>query len=185
MRDSVPESIEPMRSEAIPQVERPTQVSDLLASMLGQRFARGASEGERAIAAWFGANGDRERAHTTRVFLRKPKAAGLDPVMCVYVDSHAYATDLNANRDLYLGRLANWGFYVSGIEFAVDRNAHRQQGQVQQETTRSSRPRNAVASPATPQEQARIDDLLKEAPESLKASISKAILASLRSKGQF
>lgn len=169
-----------MRSEMIPTntVERLSQVlQDVMVKKLGRHL--GANQ--RAAAAWFGANGDRERAHTTRVFLRSARLAGADPIICVRVDSHAFLTDLSANRDLYLSRLANWGFFVSGIDFAVDREARHPCGAAQ------GPPLAQVGAPSrdglSAEQGARLDELIAKVPAQLRPSISKAIIASMGNEG--
>jgi hypothetical protein len=92
-----------------------------MGEVVGRRMASKMSDNQRAAAAWYRANGDRERAHTTGVFLKRPRKAGAAPVLGVYVDSHAMATDFGVNKDIYLARLANIGYEVSGIEFLPSR----------------------------------------------------------------
>ena len=106
--------------------ERPGQVGDLMREIVDVRMSAQMSDTQRATAAWFRANGDRERAHTTGVFLKKPRVAGAAPVMGVYVDTHAMATDFGVNKDLYLARLANIGCEVSGIEFIPSKDFIRE-----------------------------------------------------------
>ena len=181
---------EPMRSETIPS---PTAeaLSSIVERALGADAARHMSAAQRAHAAWFAANGDRERQHTTKVFLRAARTKGMAPVICVYVDSHAYLTDLSANRDLYLARLANQGFAVSGIEFAVDREARAKR--VEARRAAKAEERHAVVEDLTdimldvefaPDEAARVRDLVDELPEGLRKSVSKAIANSIMNKSR-
>lgn len=166
-----------MRSETLEGHEGASALSDLLEQVVGDAMAGRASAVQRARTAWFGANGDRERAHTTRVFLREGRA-GAAPILCVYVDSHAYVTDLTANRDLYLSRLANWGFYVSGIEFSVDREHVR--------AVRAARSGEQAQQAASQEPVELPDDLaarVEQLPEPLRDKVSKAIFASLRKRG--
>lgn len=168
---------EPMRSEALPGPSRVRRVGEVLDEVVSGGLSRGMSAAQRAAVAWAACNGDRERAHTTRVFLRAPRVEGADPVIWVYVDSHAFLTDLTANRDIYLARLANWGFAVSGIEFAVDREAHgRVRGAC---VVGAAEGRPDVGDAPTDEERARAEELAGSLPAALRPSVSKAIAATL------
>ena len=153
---------------------RDEALSAVMERLVGQDMAAHMGANQRAQAAWRAANGDRERAHTTRVFLRAARTAGLAPVMCVYVDSHALVSDFSANRDLYLARLANQGFAVSGIEFAVDRTARAQAVPTVPSVTGS--PRADAPIGAVP---ADLEPLVEALPDSLREKVSKAIAASI------
>lgn len=163
-----------MQSETLPEA-RDERLSTLMEQVVGQGMATKMSANQRAMAAWRAANGDRERAHTTRVFLRAPRSSGRAPVLCVYVDSHALATDFSANRDLYLARLANQGFAVSGIEFSVDRNAHRVRAKQAPEPSPTTGPVSTQPK-EVPEE---LVALVETLPESLREKVSKAIVASI------
>ena len=156
--------------------ERPGQVGDLMREIVDVRMSAQMSDTQRATAAWFRANGDRERAHTTGVFLKKPRVAGAAPVMGVYVDTHAMATDFGVNKDLYLARLANIGCEVSGIEFIPTRRKTqaKKKADVQVQSTEQPLPE------LTPLERAEVADLVEKLPDDLKASVSKAIELSKR-----
>ena len=168
-----------MRSETICSPARPERLSQLVSSVLGAEIAPRMDANQRAAGAWFAANGDRERAHTTRVYLRRPRTAALAPVICVLVDSHAFACDLSANRDLYLARLANQGFRVSGIEFMVDREAPR--GRTGREGSKEGIARGGKAGGQdvradVPQE---LEAFLAQLSPTLRKSASKAVINSL------
>lgn len=96
-------------------------IGEVLSRVVGGEMRGRMSAAQRAAAAWYGANGDIERAHTTGVFLKKPKREGAAPILGVYVDSHARLTDFTVNREIYLARLHNAGLEVSGIEFRLTR----------------------------------------------------------------
>ena len=113
MSESVQPRYESMHSEAMPEPDRAERVGALLDRVMGSGLSDSLTDNQRAAIAWHAANGDRERAHTTRVFLKKSRLDGADPIICVYVDNHSFLTDLTANRDIYLARLANWGLRVS------------------------------------------------------------------------
>ena len=96
-------------------------IGEVLSRVVGGEMRGRMSAAQRAAAAWYGANGDIERAHTTGVFLKKPKREGAAPILGVYVDSHARLTDFTVNREIYLARLHNAGLELSGIEFRLTR----------------------------------------------------------------
>ena len=96
-------------------------IGEVLSRVVGGEMHGRMSAAQRAAAAWYGANGDIERAHTTGVFLKKPKREGAAPILGVYVDSHARLTDFTVNREIYLARLHNAGLELSGIEFRLTR----------------------------------------------------------------
>ena len=73
--------------------------------------------GHAAGLAWHSVIGDIERKHTTGVFVGKPKAPGMAPALCVYVDSRMRMVDFNANREIYLARLQTAGFDYSEVRF--------------------------------------------------------------------
>lgn len=172
-----------MHSEALPARDSVESLGSLLRGVMGEHVSGRLSANQRAMVAWYGSNGDRERAHTTRVFLRQAKVRGADPIICVYVDSHSYLTDLTANRDIYLARLANWGFMVSGIEFGVDRELHRHEGGgllddagSGGEARKSVQPSERLVS--------EVDDMVENVPESLREKVSRAIIALKMSNGE-
>ena len=172
-----------MRSEAIPAPDQGEQVGVLLERVITGKLSSQMNDNQRAAIAWHAANGDRERAHTTRVFLKKGRTANADPIICVYVDSHAFLTDLKANCNLYLSRLANWGFYVSGIEFGVDREAYARKSPARvKEAPQEASPQ--AADQLTPQQRAELEALVKDVPDALKESISRAIAASFLAEGK-
>mgnify|MGYP002624396941 CR=1 FL=1 len=97
----------------------PSRAGDLVGALFGPVGASRLSAAQQAARAWFSANGDRERAHTTGVWLRKSGRAGVDPVLVVRLDSSLLAQELGTNKDLYLTRLAHAGVSVSDIRFDV------------------------------------------------------------------
>lgn len=159
-------------------------LSRLLDQVVGPGISGRLSRGQRAARAWLAANGDTERRHTCGVYLRATRAAGADPVLFVYVDSSARLTDFRANKDVYLARLANAGLAVSDVEFRLS----RKRGTLYAAAQGDSQPRGGVRGdgqgeplPAlTPQEEARVSELVADLPEGLKESASRAISNSLR-----
>ena len=79
--------------------------------------------GHSAGLAWHSVIGDIERKHTTGVFVGRPKAPGLAPALCVYVDSRMRMVDFNANREVYLARLQARGYEYSEVRFLQNKRA--------------------------------------------------------------
>ena len=147
--------------------------------LMDERMAASMSANQRAALAWRRANGDRERAHTTGVFLKRPRVRGAAPILAVYVDSHAMVTDFGVNKDIYLARLANVGFAVSGIEFLPSREGRRtrqQQGQAPQTAPTD------VLPALDAREAAEAERLVADLPEALRPSALKAVTNSMRQR---
>lgn len=148
-------------------------VASLIAGPLGADLG----EAQRAARAWYAANGDRERAHTTGVWLRRASRAGADPVMVVRVDSGLLASELGTNKDLYLSRLAFHGVRVSDIRFDV--------GQMPAGSTRPKRAKRADKTTTgpepslTPGEREDVERACAQLPDGLRQSVSRAMCASL------
>lgn len=98
-------------------------IASVISHFVGSDMRAHMSAAQRAAAAWYRANGDVERAHTTGVFLKRPRRKGDAPILGVYVDSHSRLTDFTVNREIYLARLHNVGLEVSGIEFLLTRRS--------------------------------------------------------------
>ena len=103
--------------------DAPESVGALMHTVVDQQMSAKMSANQRAAAAWYRANGDRERAHTRGVTLVAARKPGADPRMIVYVDSNVLLSDFRANTELYLGRLSMWGLQVSSLEFRLSRTA--------------------------------------------------------------
>jgi hypothetical protein len=150
----------------------PEGLPSLMQALMDDRMSRHLTANQRAWKAWYRANGDRERTHTKGVFLRRPRSGQGDPLLVVYVDSHALVTDFGVNKELYLARLANVGFRVSGISFQLSRKKVGSQGQ------RTPRPSHGLPSPLPEldaREHADVASLVSELPESLRATAARAI----------
>ena len=157
----------------------PTKIDALIGSLVDDHMVARMSANQRGAAAWFRANGDRERAHTTGVFLKRPRVRGAAPILAVYVDSHAMVTDFGVNKDIYLARLANVGFAVSGIEFLPSREGRRtrqQQGQAPQMAPTD------VLPALDAREAAEAERLVADLPEALRPSALKAVTNSMRQR---
>lgn len=147
-----------------------SSAGDVLRRYLGGEFGGHLSDAQRAAAAWYGCNGTVERKHTTGVYLRRGRTPGADPVLGVYVDSSSRLTDFTARREIYLARLANFGYAVSGVEFRLSKSRFV--------SARERREEPAAPKPLpelTPAEEARVQDLVSEVPEPLKESVSRAV----------
>lgn len=157
--------------------EKPRGVGDLMREVVDGDMHAKMSANQRAAAAWYRANGDREHAHTTGVFLKKSRVAGAAPILCVYVDSHAMATDFGVNKDIYMARLANVGFSVSGIQFMPSRKGYKP----------SRAPRAEAATTAheelpelSAEERQWVESLVSDLSDELRPSVSKAITLSMK-----
>ena len=158
-----------------------SESSEDLSSVLDEMMGRGAwarlGRNRRAAMAWFKANGDVERRHTSGVYLKRAASSGLPPVLVVYVDSHARLTDFMANREIYLVRLAAVGFEVSGVEFRLSREPVPEAPPSQQVT---SRPAEVVLPPLSDDERRRAAELTADLPEPLRQRVRRAMELSMR-----
>lgn len=158
----------------------PARAGDAVAMLLGGPLGKGLSAASRAARAWYAANGDRERAHTTGVWLQKSGRTGIDPVLVVALDSHLLASELGTNKELYLSRLAFRGIAISDIRFTVRPAAGQKgPGALRQASARgaaSGRPLPEL----TPAELERVERATAGLPQGLKQSASRAMCASLR-----
>jgi hypothetical protein len=73
----------------------PTPLSNIISTVFEGQMSKQSKAQTRAARAWFVANGDRERAHTTGVWTRQGPFEGADPVLCVAVDSGLLAQELS------------------------------------------------------------------------------------------
>ena len=165
-----------------------SSAADALAALMAGPLGKGLSKASAAAKAWYAANGDRERAHTTGVWLRKSGRAGVDPVMVVSLDSNLLAMELGTNKELYLTRLAFHGVAVSDIRFTVKRSARAAAGDGRQ-GGRGKAPHHAGAvreafahelPELTEKEKIDVDKATQNLPDGLRQSVSRAMCASLR-----
>lgn len=153
----------------------PTSAADALGELLRGPLGRGLSPAAAAARAWYAANGDRERRHTTGVWLRKAPRAGLDPVMVVGVDSNLLAQELGTNKEIYLSRLAFRGVAVSDVKFVP-----RQRADEAIEAARRPKKGAPPLPTLSELERRRVDEAVRDLPEGLRQSVSRAMCASLR-----
>lgn len=154
----------------------PSRAGDAVSMLLGGPLGNGLSAASRAARAWYAANGDRERAHTTGVWLQKSGRKGIDPVLVVALDSHLLAGELGTNKELYLSRLAFRGVAISDIRFTVRQrsdDARSAQGPLR---SRTPQPLPEL----TPADKERVERATANLPDGLKQSASRAMCASLR-----
>ena len=156
--------------------DAPQSVGSLVGEVVDGRMAARLSANQRAAAAWYRANGDRERDHTTGVFLKRSRVPGAAPILGVYVDSHIVATDFGVNKDIYLARLANAGCAVSGIEFIPSREGYRTRARARHTDQAAPEPLPVL----TPAERAEVADLVADLPEGVRESAYKAVELSKR-----
>ena len=156
----------------------PVSVASLFESFLDGR----GDEMVRATRAWYAVNGDIERAHTTGTFVREPRRGETDPVLVVYVDSRARATDFAANSEVYLARLANAGMSYSKVEFRLSKYPRRPAEAGPGRTGAvAAAPGAQAARPLPPlsrEEEDEIEVLLARVPEGMREDVRKAMRAS-------
>lgn len=146
-----------------------------MGALFSGEASRRLSETSVAARAWYAANGDRERAHTTGVWLRASGKRGVDPVLVVGVDSSLLALELGTNRDLYLSRLCWSGMAVSDIRFTVSRRS-----EASELRRKAAKEEKAPLPELLPSERKMVEAQTKDLPEGLRQSVSRAMCASLR-----
>lgn len=159
-------------------------IAHMLNTLLDSDLASKLSANQRAAAAWYKANGDIEKAHTTGVFLKKARNPKIDPVLCVYVDSHARLTDFTANREIYLIRLAHVGLHVSKVEFLLSKTLRAPS----QSSNHSSLTRDEVnktkvlegVPPLSEDEEVYVMQATQDLPDGLRQKAAQAMKNSLR-----
>lgn len=153
------------------------RAGDLVSALLGGPWGKGLGEAQRAARAWYAANGDRERSHTTGVWLRSAGRADVDPVMVVEVDANWLAGELSTNKDLYLSRISMRGVRVSDIRFQVGRR--RSSEGVLRPKEAKDKP-SASRAPLSPAELERIERACADLPDGLRQSTIRAMAATLQ-----
>lgn len=154
---------------------RQTSIGEALGGLMSSEAFTRYSGNERAAQAWFSANGDFEHRHTRGVFLRESTRQGVAPVLIVYVDNSSIQTDFRADKDIYLVRLAHYGFEVSDVEFKLSRSGHG----VRYELPEKKR----VAPPMpelTEEELAFVDQSVAPLEGSMRERVRNAMISSLR-----
>ena len=170
-----------MRSELLHTSDEPSSVSSVVSSLVDNRASAKMATQRRAWLAWRQANGDRERAHTVYVTVKRPRRASAAPVVVVGVDSHSLVSDLSANKEIYLARLRNVGFEASALEVRPARKRVER-------TKKNAKQQNASQPRLTPQlsaaDRERIQRMVAGLPESIRPSASKALEKSIIRKMQ-
>ena len=151
------------------------RAGDLVSALFGPQTRARLSGAQAAARAWYACNGDRERAHTTGVWLRKSGREGVDPVMSVRLDSNLLAQELGTNKDLYLARLAHAGIRVSDIRFLAGRGT-APKGR----DSAKKQPQRKPLAPLDEAERARVEAATAHLPERLQQSVARAMEASMR-----
>lgn len=168
------------RDEISAEVARREAATSSIAEVFSGAVVPPAGAAASATRAWYAANGDIERVHTTGTFVREPRRGESGPVLVVYVDSRARVTDFSANSEVYLARLANAGHCFSKVEFRLSRYPRRA---ASSEGERSGRTAPAAAPPSprrplSPRERDEIERLCSGLPASLRETVSRAMSAS-------
>lgn len=168
------------RDEISAEVARREAGTSSIADVFSGVVVPPAGAGHDVTRAWYAANGDIERAHTTGTFVREPRRGEVGPVLVVYVDTKARVTDFSANSEVYLARLANAGHPFCKVEFRLSRYPRRPPAPGGEKNvspaiaTAAAAPRRAL----TPRERDEIESLCSNLPASLRATVSRAMSAS-------
>ena len=151
----------------------PQALGQLINELVSEKF-KSVGKNQQALSLWMTLNGERERAHTVATFLdeKNPQA----PLLVVYVDSNACVVDFNASRELYLARFEGAPLNIARLDFRLSRYAkeHRERAETRMQNKKEELPE------LSDDERAYIDELVKDLPERLQASVSKAISSSMR-----
>lgn len=161
-------------SELLRPEARPAHVSGVVSSLVDEAASARMSLAHAAWVAWHRGNGDRERAHTVYVNVRRPRRAGDAPIVVVGVDSHSFMSDVTTNREIYLLRLANVGFEASALEVRLARPRGGARGR-----KGHAEPVVPAPEPLTEEERRHIQELVGRLPESLRPNASKALEKSI------
>jgi hypothetical protein len=158
-----------------------SSLSSLLDGVVRTDMRAHMSDAQRARAAWYGANGDVERKHTAGVFLdTSPVKKGRDPVLCVYVDSHARLSDFSANKEIYLARLHGYGLQVSGIRFRLSDSRHMRKAESGTYQTLGHREEKVELPELSAEQRRRVEDMTHDLPDGLREKARRAMELSLR-----
>ncbi|MGI6754477.1 MAG: hypothetical protein ACOX4F_00380 [Atopobiaceae bacterium] len=151
-------------------LSRTSSANNLVGGYLQGEFGDHLSDAQKAARAWYACNGKIEHEHTTGVYLRPAKKQGAAPILGVYVDSHGRLTDFSTNKEIYLARLANFGYAVSGIEFRLSKDRYIKKKRVVQDS-----PKQTELPTLSHEEEATVQKLASLVPEKLRASVSRAV----------
>ena len=154
----------------------PTPLSNIISTVFEGQMSKQSKAQTRAARAWFVANGDRERAHTTGVWTRQGPFEGADPVLCVAVDSGLLAQELSCNKEIYLSRLAYAGVAISDIRFSVRARPREEVRSVSKKKKEQPKP----LPPLSESELRQVAEATKDLPDGLRQRASQAMCASLR-----
>ena len=149
--------------------------SDLVGMFLSGDAMAKAGENRKVGVAWYKANGDTERRHTTGVFIKDDVNKG--HILCVYVDSNAIMVEFNAMRQMYLARLEAQGIHVDGIQFLLSREGYHTWMDQQKDENEEDKPLPELSR----EEERRVAELVPaDLPEELRAKVERAIRLSYR-----
>lgn len=153
--------------------EGSAQLSSVLQGMLGSGGSMRMNAHKRALSIWMRVNGDIERKHTCGVFIKPVPHA--DPALTVYLDSRGRVVDFNANRELYLQRLAYQGLPLSKIEFKLSKDVPSRASAVEEAEARADELPELSAD-----ELSYVEECVENLLEPLRTSVSKAMIFSMR-----
>ena len=151
--------------------EGPAQIQDVLGGMLGPGGTMRMNAHKRALALWMRVNGDIERKRTCGAFIKTQPHA--DPLLVIYLDSRTRVVDFNANREIYLQRLASQGMPLSKIEFKLAKDVPARSS-AEEEAEERALPE------LTAEELEFVRSATANLAEPLRSSVSKAMIASMR-----
>ena len=169
------------RDEISAEVARREAGTSSIAEVFSGAVVPPAGAGGDVTRAWYAANGDIERAHTTGTFVREPRRGESGPVLVVYVDSRARVTDFSANSEVYLARLAQVGLNFAEVRFRQSKRPRGSEPRKVVPTRRDERPARELPE-LTPEEEHDAQALLAHVPETLKDSVSRALRVSMRAE---
>lgn len=157
--------------------EAPVALGDILESAQNAQDVPGAKWAPRVARVWHAVNGVTERAHTVGIFVERPRRAGAQPVLVVYVDSKSCEVDFMANREVYLARLAQAGLSFAEVRFRQSKRPPT----VARRTVEEKTPQEELPD-LTPDEEREAAALLEKVPAALKSSVSRALRVSLQAE---
>lgn len=169
------------RDEISAEVARREAGTSSIADVFSGVVVPPAGAGHDVTRAWYAANGDIERAHTTGTFVREPRRGEAGAVLVVYVDSKARVTDFSANSEVYLARLANAGHPFCKVEFRLSKYPRRPPARGGEKNVSPATAAALTPAPRralTPRERDEIESLCSGLPASLRETVSRAMSAS-------
>ncbi|MDY4522642.1 MAG: hypothetical protein SPD80_03495 [Atopobium sp.] len=165
-----------------PDITNPDQnhivtTGELMVGLLTTDLSVGLSDTQKAYRAWFGANGKFEQTHTCGIFLKDMAAQNRLPILYVYIDNPGILQDFTTNKEIYLVRLAHFGFEVSDIQFKLSRYPKRHKADDSEKKQLSP---EGPLQEVTQEQKNKANELTKHLSEPLKTKVYDAIISSMR-----